>query len=285
MGKKDKKTRCKEREKRKLKRLRKLEALVNELGTGVEGAGMDLVLQMPQPAAAPAPLISLILPLNGPITQYFGENPPFYAKWGYQGHNGVDFGVMNGTPVLASADGKVDRVSFENGGYGNYVRISHANGYFLTYYAHLQEAAVSTGKAVKAGEIIGYSNNTGASTGPHLHWGISIPSKANPGFKTYYDPLQFVGAGGVVTGGGVTPTPVEGGVPSIQIAGVKLLVTVEQLNVRSGPSVSFPIVSALKQGAILEPETLGSNAELWIKTKDGWCAALYNGMVHVEQAP
>jgi murein DD-endopeptidase MepM/ murein hydrolase activator NlpD len=281
MSKKNKK----EKDKKKRKKQPRTEPRVNNQEVSVESSETVLAMQMPVAAAAvPSPTISLILPVNGPITQYFGENPPFYAKWGYQGHNGVDFGVMNGTPVVASADGKVDRVAFENGGYGNYVRISHANGYYLTYYAHLQEAAISVGKQVKAGEVIGYSNNTGASTGPHLHWGVSIPSKPNPGFKTYYDPLQYVGGinGSPSTGGEIT-IPVQGGITSFDLSGLKLKVSVEQLNVRSGPSVSFPIVTTVKQGSILEPEALGSNAEVWIKVKEGWCAALYNGMIHVEK--
>ena len=66
--------------------------------------------------------IHLLFPVVGPITPLFGKNPQFYAKWGYAGHNGVDFGIPNGTPVIAAADGKVDKVTFEEGGYGKYIK-------------------------------------------------------------------------------------------------------------------------------------------------------------------
>lgn len=62
--------------------------------------------------------IKLIVPVNGPITQLFGENPEIYKKWGFPGHNGIDYGIPNGTLVGAA-------VAFENGGYGNYVKLSH----------------------------------------------------------------------------------------------------------------------------------------------------------------
>jgi murein DD-endopeptidase MepM/ murein hydrolase activator NlpD len=147
--------------------------------------------------------IKLIVPVNGPITQLFGENPAVYKKWGYAGHNGVDYGIPNGTPVLAAAAGTVELVSFENGGYGNYVKLSHSDGTdkFSTYYAHLASAAVAAGAKVKAGAVIGYSNNTGASTGPHLHFGLKIAGK-NPPYKDYVDPLPYITAGGQTSPGG-----------------------------------------------------------------------------------
>jgi murein DD-endopeptidase MepM/ murein hydrolase activator NlpD len=119
--------------------------------------------------------ISLIFPVQGSITQYFGENPGFYAQWGYPGHNGVDFGIPDGTPVVAAAAGTVEKVGFENGGYGNYVKLNH--GAFQTYYAHLQGAAVGAGQKVQQGTVVGFSNNTGASTGPHLHFGLKVPGQ------------------------------------------------------------------------------------------------------------
>ena len=89
------------------------------------------------------------------------------------GHNGVDFGTPRGTPVHASANGTVIivRNSGWNGGYGNYVVITHPNG-TQTLYAHLTNAIVSSGQSVTQGQIIGYSGNTGKSTGAHLHFEV-----------------------------------------------------------------------------------------------------------------
>lgn len=103
--------------------------------------------------------IKLNVPVSGPITQLFGENPDFYKKFGYPGHNGIDYGIPNGTPVKAAAAGTVALVSFENGGYGNYVKLSHMDGSkpYYTYYAHLASAAVSAGQKVTTATVIGYS--------------------------------------------------------------------------------------------------------------------------------
>ncbi len=89
------------------------------------------------------------------------------------GHNGIDFGAPVGTPVLASASGKViiARSSGYNGGYGLYIVISHSNG-TQTLYAHLSYLNVSVGDDVSKGQVIGKVGNTGRSTGPHLHFEV-----------------------------------------------------------------------------------------------------------------
>lgn len=91
---------------------------------------------------------------------------------GIHGFNGIDFGAPVGTPVYASASGKVivARSSGWNGGYGAYVVIAHDNG-TQTLYAHLSEVYVSGG-TVSQGETIGAVGNTGKSTGPHLHFEV-----------------------------------------------------------------------------------------------------------------
>jgi murein DD-endopeptidase MepM/ murein hydrolase activator NlpD len=92
---------------------------------------------------------------------------------GLHGYNGVDIASYTGAPVLASAAGSViiARSSGWNGGYGNYVAISHPNG-TQTLYAHLSGVAVNAGANVVRGEIIGYVGSTGRSTGPHLHFEV-----------------------------------------------------------------------------------------------------------------
>ncbi len=92
---------------------------------------------------------------------------------GIHGYNGIDIGAPSGTPVYASAAGTVIVArggGGYNGGYGNYIVISHPNG-TQTLYAHLSSLAVAGG-AVEAGEVIGYVGNTGRSTGFHLHFEV-----------------------------------------------------------------------------------------------------------------
>ncbi|AFI05784.1 M23 family metallopeptidase [Helicobacter cetorum] len=87
-------------------------------------------------------------------------------------HTGLDLSTAINTPVYASASGVAGLASMGwNGGYGNLVKIFHPFG-FKTYYAHLNKIVVKTGEFVKKGQIIGYSGNTGMSTGPHLHYEV-----------------------------------------------------------------------------------------------------------------
>ena len=92
---------------------------------------------------------------------------------GIHGNNGVDLAAPTGTPILASADGKViiSRTGGYNGGYGLYVVVSHANG-TQTLYAHMSKNNVSVGQSVEQGQVIGAVGSTGKSTGPHVHFEI-----------------------------------------------------------------------------------------------------------------
>lgn len=111
------------------------------------------------------------------ITQYFG-NTDFAQGGAYngQGHNGIDFGIPVGTPVKSAENGTVvgtgntDLVC-SGASYGKWVLIQHKNG-LSTLYAHLSLINVSSGQEIKRGEAMGYSGNTGYSTGPHLHFTV-----------------------------------------------------------------------------------------------------------------
>jgi murein DD-endopeptidase MepM/ murein hydrolase activator NlpD len=111
---------------------------------------------------------------SGHITQHYGEVTRYRGRLLYGGkpHNGLDIGVPIGTPVYAAEDGEVVGVS-NNGRYqyGKYVMIKHENN-LATLYAHLSRQIVNKGDAVRKGQIIGYSGNTGYSTGAHLHFGL-----------------------------------------------------------------------------------------------------------------
>lgn len=104
------------------------------------------------------------LPFNGkfPVTQPFGANPDVY---GAGGHKGIDYGLPSRTPVYAVHDGVVNKPAFQPNGFGTYLTLSWDA--YIIYYGHL-DSVVKTG-IVKEGELIGYSDNSGWSSGPHLH--------------------------------------------------------------------------------------------------------------------
>ena len=104
---------------------------------------------------------------------FFGDYP-ITARYGDTGiwkdyHHGVDFALPQGTPLLAVTSSKVLSTGY-NGDYGNLIILS--NGSFKFYYAHLSRILVKEGDEIRTGQVIGYSGNTGKSTGPHLHFEI-----------------------------------------------------------------------------------------------------------------
>lgn len=113
------------------------------------------------------------------ITQYFGNtpfataNPQVYKGFG---HNGVDFRASIGTSIKAALSGVVageGNTDLTLGCYsfGKWIMLKHADG-LSTLYAHLSLQTVSLGDTVTTGQLIGYSGNTGYTTGPHLHFGV-----------------------------------------------------------------------------------------------------------------
>lgn len=131
----------------------------------------------------------LPFPFEGehPLSQRFGVRPEFYARWGLKGHNGLDFALPLRTPVLAVADGTVLKLEYDREGYGIYVKVGHAWG--ATLYAHLGQHNVWLGAPVKAGQVLGLSGNTGVSSGPHLHFGLSpYPVERGNGYGGYVNP-------------------------------------------------------------------------------------------------
>ncbi len=107
-----------------------------------------------------------------PITQPFGSTAFARVAYRTRFHNGIDYGMPVGTPILAAASGRVFAVGC-NGRfqYGKYIVIQHRDNFF-TLYGHLSRQLVSVGQQVEKGDFIGYSGNTGFSTGPHLHLGV-----------------------------------------------------------------------------------------------------------------
>lgn len=111
---------------------------------------------------------------SGPaIAGYFARPIAGRKSQGLHGYNAVDIAAPVGTSVVASAPGTVTvaRGFGWNGGYGQYIVISHPNG-AQTLYAHLSNVAVQQGSYVTQGQVIGLSGNTGKSTGAHLHFEV-----------------------------------------------------------------------------------------------------------------
>lgn len=143
-----------------------------------------------QKLAPSSPASSLVPPVtrtNSPSTSYtmpirnFKQISQYYSS----SHKGIDFSANQGSAVYAARAGCVtEAASGFNGGYGRVIKLSHGDG-MGSLYAHLSSIVVSSGSCVSGGQLIGYSGNTGNSTGPHLHF--EILKNNNP-----VEPLQYV---------------------------------------------------------------------------------------------
>ncbi|OGI85891.1 hypothetical protein A3A01_01135 [Candidatus Nomurabacteria bacterium RIFCSPLOWO2_01_FULL_39_17] len=154
-------------------------------------------------------------PLNSIlITQVFGKTEAGKRLYANGTHNGVDFRASVGTPVKAMADGVVagrgdTDTQCAGVSFGRFVLIKYNNGLASTY-GHLSLIKANTGDKVARGDVVGYSGNTGYSTGPHLHVSLyaknavevkTLPSKSCPGriltqpiapINAYLDPLFYL---------------------------------------------------------------------------------------------
>jgi murein DD-endopeptidase MepM/ murein hydrolase activator NlpD len=123
-------------------------------------------------------------PVNSAIMRsgFGGRRHPIlgYVKM----HTGVDWAAPYGTPIFASGNGVVEKAERE-GGYGNYIRLKHANGY-ETAYGHMSAFAkgMEPGKRVRQGQVIGFVGSTGMSTGAHVHYEILVNGR-------FVDPMRI----------------------------------------------------------------------------------------------
>lgn len=174
-----------------------------------EGLSYDLnIKDLPTGIAFAWPLEKII------ITQKFGVTASSGRLYKSGSHSGVDFGAPIGTPVYAMADGTVEGtgdtdVQCPRVSYGRFVLIKYNNGLASTY-GHLSVISASAGQVVKRGQLVGYTGNTGYSTGPHLHVSVyareavnlkTLPSISCKGkiltqpiaaINTYLDPLKYL---------------------------------------------------------------------------------------------
>jgi murein DD-endopeptidase MepM/ murein hydrolase activator NlpD len=158
-------------------------------------------------------------PFNGTyvLTAYFDHSDPYYLNDNevviytgesvtdcnphcYQGHSGYDWGMGEGTPILAAADGIVKELTPGNdpGTYGNSIILEHSNGYH-TLYAHLRETNpfnVQEDQPVEAGDVIGWSGDSGSPDSYHLHFGVyrGLFSRANYNESNVTDPFGWQGS-------------------------------------------------------------------------------------------
>lgn len=140
------------------------------------------------------------------LGQNFGENYlDKYKEWGLLGHNGQDWPCRDGESVYAAHDGVVTKVIEEtvgiSGTRGKGISLKSKtkwpSGYLTTIYWHLKDFNVQAGQEVKEGDVIAWADNTGYSTGTHLHFGIkfvdenSVTINADNGYGGYVNPLPF----------------------------------------------------------------------------------------------
>jgi murein DD-endopeptidase MepM/ murein hydrolase activator NlpD len=125
-------------------------------------------------STAAAEAYPLLLPIRGEVSRGYS-----FAPW----HLGLDIMADRNTPVLAARNGRVVQSGWDRSGYGRMVWIDHGDG-LRTLYAHLNQPLVKEGQTVEQGQLIALSGNTGNSTGPHLHFEVSLHGKK-------LDPLAF----------------------------------------------------------------------------------------------
>jgi len=112
----------------------------------------------------------------------------------YHSHPGVDFDAPINTPIVATAEGTIHFIAYEQG-YGNVVKINHAGG-VSTLYAHMNHFAahLHVGSVVKKGEVIGYVGMTGYATGPHVHYELHFSGTPTNPLTAKLPMLNFIAA-------------------------------------------------------------------------------------------
>lgn len=135
-------------------------------GTSVEGSGVR-------------PLVV------GTGTFIFPVNSRNYTQFYWYGHPGLDIALPEGTAVVASDTGTVTYAGWNIYGYGNLIVVNHGNGY-ETFYGHLNGFNVVPGQVVTQGQVVGWTGNTGNSSGPHIHFEIRINNNRD-------DPCWYIG--------------------------------------------------------------------------------------------
>ena len=183
---------------------------------------------------------------NTPITQYFGANPSNGVNPA-GGHTGIDFLLPEGTPLRAPGDGVIDWADWVDDTWqdnllwlrrGIQVVLNCGDTEPSFVHAHLSRTDLSIGQRVRQGDIIGYSGNTGVSSGPHLHF-EAVPPGYVLGNATYgrVDPAWYCKG----YWSGTPAVPLQ---PNQRVAGPN------NVNQRSAPTTGAPIVRTIPAGTL-----------------------------------
>jgi hypothetical protein len=209
------------------------------------------------------------------VTQTFAEHVAAARAHNWTNYNGgIDWAVFTGTPIKAAQNGKVTATRHDATGYGTHVRIQHDNGY-LTIYGHLASFSVNTGDTVQAGQVIGLSDNTGNSTGPHLHFELrhnNVPIDPMPLLVTALEPVFPTEPTSPIEPI-EPPEPLEPSQPPEPEAPEpetfpklpKVRISAVALNVRMGPGVENPLVGLVPQGTEVEVfDKIEQGDDVWL---------------------
>lgn len=145
---------------------------------------------------------SLPFKTNFRIGQLFGNPSDMYTSIGLKAHNGLDFSCPTGTEIISVLDGEIEYAGADSSaGLGIYVISKMGDTFYRFIYWHLESFKVKVGDKVKQGDVIGISDNTGYSTGAHLHFGAKpvvwngytwSSAKDGDGYRGAVDPFPFL---------------------------------------------------------------------------------------------
>jgi murein DD-endopeptidase MepM/ murein hydrolase activator NlpD len=105
---------------------------------------------------------------NYPVSQQFGARPWYYIKFGFAGHEGVDWATPVGVKALAPFDCTVLRTGWDKA-YGWYIVLWDKKQLCAVWYCHLSKISVKAGQNVRTGTVVGLTGKTGNVTGAHIH--------------------------------------------------------------------------------------------------------------------
>ena len=214
------------------------------------------------------------------VTQTFAGHEHRREINGWTNYNGgIDWGIPTGTSIKAAQIGTVITVRNDATGYGTHVRIEHVEGNtkYTTIYGHLMKCNVAVGDVVNAGDVIGKSDNTGNSSGPHLHFEVRRGTQP-------IDPAPFLVKTVANLVGEEIPgeEPVDLGSEPAQFPGLpKAHILVATLNIRSEPNIESRIAGTLimdDKVEVLRKVTQGNDIWLQIGYQE-YIAMRYDGNI------